>query len=859
MALNTKNIRKNILTTAVVTSFLTSQLTATHAFAQFEDFPPPPVDDFSGAEGEDLPAFPPPSVTPSVSPTPVDAPTMNSFNNSGASTNTSGGSRTIAPSKGGKSSVLSDKQREKFAKANPEDITSENFPETIESFDFPNVEITDIIKAISELTGKNFIIDSTVRGKITIIAPSKITVAEAYKAFLSSLAINGFTIVPSGGFLKIRNARSAQRDGIDIYSGSYYPNADQMITKVVHLKHITAETLKQQLGRLLNSSYGEIEAYPQTNSMIISDFGSSIDRIMKIINQLDVPGFEEQLEVVGIKYAKAKDIADLIDKVVNKGQSSSSGSRTGGFNAGVPRFTPTAPSGGAKGGSGAASFSVFPDDRTNSLIIVGNKPGISRVKRLIAQLDFKVRAEDQGGVYVYYVKHGNAEDIAKTLSDVAKESTPKAPTQNAGFGFAIQGQAAIREGVFGGEVTIKSDKNTNALVISASKQDYEKVLSILNKLDVARDQVFVEAIIMEMNLTDGAASSGGLVKFNSSGGKAGFAGSNSDLGDILNPLSGAGNAILGFSNGTVAVPRDITNPSGGSMQLPSLLGYLKFIKQFGRTNILSRPQIIATDAQTAVIEVGDKVVTRETTTPGTNGTPNTTSPEFGDATIKMELKPFISPTSNSIRMEFKQVINQLSSVKVPSSFEGKVQPLATRSINTNVILNSGDTAVIGGLMKDEELETVKKVPILGDLPILGWLFKSKTTDKAKVNMLVFLSPKIIRNKADASNLVLDKTNERLEFLKANGGKDPYGSTIDRILKRDRRAQVESTQPIEEPSSFKQDSSPDYQPQIQDLSPSTPQEDLPEFQEEDGSGNYNTQRRLNLNKKQALAYKQKRKN
>lgn len=783
--------KRNLMTTAVVTSFLAAQLTGSYCFAQFEDFPPPPpVDDFSAPAVGDFPPPPPPPTAVQPSAVQPSSPPTDFGGNAGARSATAGSSKVIV-SKGTKSTVLSDKQRDKFAKANPEDITSENFPETIESFDFPNVDITDIIKAISELTGKNFIIDSTVRGKITIIAPSKITVAEAYKAFLSSLAINGFTIVPSGGFLKIRNARSAQRDGIDIYSGAYYPNSDQMITKVVHLKHISAETLKQQLGRLLNSSYGEIEAYPQTNSMIISDFGSSIDRIMKIINQLDVPGFEEQLEVVGIKYAKAKDISDLIDKIVNKGQRPAN--TGGGFNAGVPRFSSNSSGGGKSGG--AASFLVFPDDRTNSLIIVGNRPGIARVKRLVAQLDFKVRAEDQGGVTVYYVKHGNAEDIAKTLSEVAKESAPK-PAPTTGFGFQPQGQAAVREGLFGGEVSIKSDKNTNSLVVSASKQDYEKVLSILSKLDIPRDQVFVEAIIMEMNLSDGLTSGGGLVQFKEGGGKAGFASSSEDLSDVLNPLSGAGSAILGFSTGSVTVPIDAANPAKGTTAVPNLLGYLKFVKQFGKTNILSTPQIIATDAQTATIEVGDKVVTRNIVTPGTNGAPSQSSPEFGDATIKMEIKPFISPTSNSIRMEFKQTINQLSSVQVPANFAGSVQPLATRSINTNVVLNNGDTAVIGGLMKDEDTEEVRKVPILGDLPILGWFFKSKKSTKRKVNMLVFLSPKIIRTRTDAQALLAYKTDERLRFLKQNGGKDPYGSTIDKVLKRQRVPQsTSSAQPL----------------------------------------------------------------
>lgn len=776
--------------------FLVSQVLGSIATAQ-EDFDPPPpiIDGF-----QDLP--PPP---------PVGGPAGNSgFNNfnppppiepsrgggfGGSPGSSAGGGETVIKPSNGKASILTNKQKEKFAKANAEDITSENFPETIESFDFPNVEITDIIKAISELTGKNFIIDSTVRGKITIIAPSKITVAEAYKAFLSSLAINGFTVVPSGGFLKIRNARSAQRDGIDIYSGSYYPNSDQMITKVVHLKHITADTVKQQLGRLLNSSYGEIEAYPQTNSIIISDFGSSIDRIMKIINQLDVPGFEEQLEVVGIKYATAKNIADLIDKIVNKGQSNNRNSQGGGFNAGVPRFNQTGGT-GSRGG-GIATFNVYPEERTNSLIIVGNRPGIARVKRLISQLDFQVSAENSGGVYVYYVKHGDAEKIAATLSDVAKDANakPATPPAGGGFGFAPQGQAAAREAVFGGDVTIKADKNTNALVVSASKQDYEKVLSILEKLDIPRDQVFVEAIIMEMTVNDGNDSGGGLVQFSKDGGKAGFASSSADVQDFLSPLAGGGKAILGFGSG----PIEVTDPTAATprtFKIPSLVGYLNFIKTFGKTNILSRPTITAMDAQTATIEVGNKVVTRTIVTPGANGTPSQTQPEFDDATIKLEIKPFISPSSETIRMEFTQNIKQISNVQVPKGFEGLVQPLATRQIKTNVVLNSGDTAVIGGLMKDEDIEQVSKVPLLGDLPLLGWFFKKRTVKKEKINMVVFLTPKILRHQqGQQAELLNDRLQERLNFIKQTSGKDPYGSTVDKILKRNVRApQSETNQP-----------------------------------------------------------------
>ena len=220
-------------------------------------------------------------------------------------------------------------------------------------------------------------IDPSVRGKITIVAPSKITVAEAYKAFLSSLAISGFTVVPSGAFLKVKSARNAQRDNIETFSGAYYPNSDQMITRIIHLKHISAAQVNRDL-RILPSKDGEMNIYEPTNSIIISDYGSNIDRVMKIISQLDVPGFEEQLEVIPIKYAKAKDLADLVDKIVNKG-SKTQGAAPGTFTAGVPRFSRST---GASSQQGASFFMAIPDDRTNSIIVVGNKSGIVRIKKL---------------------------------------------------------------------------------------------------------------------------------------------------------------------------------------------------------------------------------------------------------------------------------------------------------------------------------------------------------------------------------------------------------------------------------------------------------------------------------------------
>ncbi|MFN7455115.1 MAG: type II secretion system secretin GspD [Pseudobdellovibrionaceae bacterium] len=728
------------------------------AKAQFdEDFAPPPPPEFDSNFGGDagFPSF--------------------GSESSGGSTNLSAGDKgPVKPS-----------QKNRLATAPIEEINNKNFPETIESFDFPSADITDIVKAISELTGKNFIVDPGVRGKITIIAPTKITVAEAYKAFLSALAINGFAVVPSGKFYKIRSARNAHRDYIETYSGQYYPNSDQMITRIIHLKHISVEAVNRDL-RILASKDGELSPYPQTNSLIISDYGSNIDRVMKIIEQLDVPGFDDQLEVVPVKFARAKDIAELIDRIVNRGDRNQN-NRQGSFSSGVPRFSRTT----STSNQGSAFYMVIPDDRTNSLIVTGNKAGIERVKKLLRQLDFKMRPEDSGGVYVYYVKHGEAEKIAQTLSGIAKDSTSR-PGASAGASAGGAGSATgvsmtasgaqPPQEIFGGDVKITADKGTNSLVVVSSKQDYDVVLNLLNKLDIPRDQVFVEAIIMEMRSNDASSYEIGYFQFDKSGSgaKVGFNGfSQGSLVDLLNPASGAG-TILGFGSGDTV---QIRSPTGsGTTTVSSLVGFVNFLKRTANANILSTPSVIAMDNQEATIKSGDRVVVGFDQQVGTNGAAGTRAPKFEDADIMLKLKPFISPSSNTVRMEIETSVKQISTARTPKAFESDTQPLAKREINTNIVVPNGDTAVMGGLQKVDDVESVTKVPLLGDIPILGWLFKSRNTSQERTNMLIFLTPKILRSGEDSKRLLGRKLDERLDFVKSLGGRDPHGKKVDEIQK-----------------------------------------------------------------------------
>ena len=725
----------------------------TGSFNQAPPAPPPPTD-FSGNP-------------------PADVGNAPDFSGAGAA----GGGASGAPyGSGSKIRSKGKSAKANMANAQIEDITNENYPDLIESFDYPNAEITDVIKAISQLTGKNFIIDPGVRGKISIIAPSQISVAEAYKAFLSALAINGFTVVPSGKFLKVKSARNAQRDSIETYAGQYYPNADLMITRIIHLKHISAEEVNKRL-RILPSKDGEMTPYEPTNSLIISDYGANIERIMKIINDLDKPGFEEQLNVIQIRYSKSKDLADLINQIINKEAKGGAGAAPA-FGAGVPRFRSRG--GTANGGTPEELSLVVSDDRTNSIIAVGNKAGIQKVRDLVRQLDFKLDPADAGGVSVYYVKYGEAEKIAATLNNLSSGGggASSAPSSPGGFGSPNRLAAPLAsQAIFGGDVKISFDKNTNSIVTVASKQDYETVLNLLAKLDIPRDQVFVEGIIMEMNTSKARDWNPAVYKLQDGGGRIGYSRPGT-LTSILNPANDAG-TILGFgSQDKVSI---LLN--GISTPVPSLLAFIQAIQTNVESNILSTPKILALDNEEAEIEVGDQIPVSEESTTTAAGTSQ--GVKFDKASIKLTMTPFIRPDSDSVRLKISQlsVKQAAKSTSAAQALANKTTTISDRTIKTNIVVNNGDTAVLGGLIRDEDSTEETKVPILGDIPVLGWLFKSSKVEKKKVNLVVFLTPKIIRsgNPKHARQLLGRQTNERIDWLKQNfSGRDPYGKKIDSL-------------------------------------------------------------------------------
>ncbi len=670
-----------------------------------------------------------------------------------------------------------------FSEAYLEEINSKNYPDVLDTFDYPDVDIKDLVSVMSELTGKRFILSDKVSGKISIIAPGPITVAEAYKAFLSALQMNNLTVVPSGKFLKIIGTRDAIKDSIETYTGDYFPDADQMITKIIKLKYIPVGELDKSL-RNLRSKDGDLQLYEPTNSIIISDYGSNVEKILGIIGELDVPGFEEKMQVIKIKYAQAKDIAELINKIINKGDDNSK----------VPRFRRRESDKEAKG---AVSLSyVTADDRTNSVIVLGNKRGITKAKELVKTLDFRLEGDEQGGVFVYYAKYNNAEEIAKTLGGIADESK-KAQDESQKKSGVSQAAAVSASDVapktagqvFGSQVSVQADKNTNSIVVTASAQDYQRVLSILEKIDIPRDQVFVETVIMELNARNNRDVGLDIGQVNTPGeatqsnpaqsfAPQGFFGNENGIVNLLtNPASLLAGGILSFGFGEekyVQVPG--ATGAGGVVAINSVIGLVRLIQQYDIGNVLSTPKVTALDNEEAIIEIGQDISIGQTLnqTPGQN---TISSPLRQKIKTALEITPSISPATNSVRLKIKQTINDVPNRSSPNP------DINEKLLQTNLVVPDGDTAVLGGLVNEQTSKSVTKIPLLGDIPILGWLFRSTGKTVDKTNLMLFITPKILRNPAHQKALLKDQMDKRLKFVKKNmKGVDPHGEAADEISK-----------------------------------------------------------------------------
>ncbi|MBL7685872.1 MAG: type II secretion system secretin GspD [Deltaproteobacteria bacterium] len=637
-----------------------------------------------------------------------------------------------------------------------------------------DTDIREIIKQISKVTGKNFLIDDKIKGKVTILSEKKMTTEEAYQAFLSALEVLGFTVVSGpGDLVKIIPLKDALVNPIPIFKDDS-PFTDSFITRLITMKSVSALDIAAAVKPLI-SKEGNLFAYPATNTLIVTDSGTNIDRLLKIIKEMDTQGPEQVLEMIAIKNAAAKDVADKIQKLYldqQGGAAKRAGAKPGELDD-IPYIS-----------------KVISDDRTNSIIVLAAKRAVSKVRELVARLDRPLEGP-QGKIHVYYLKNGEAAKMAQVLAAMtsgsgSKSSTPGAPsTPGARPGAVTAGGGAPVTAEFEGGVKVAADESTNSLIITATQKDYETLVKeVIEKLDIPRRQVYVEVVIMELTVDKnrqlGIQGQGGAT-FSAGGNK--IIGFGSALGGTA---SGLASALSGASAGGIVSQNTISFPTTNAdgtvknVNVPAFGAILTALQQDRDVNILSTPNLLTLDNEEAEIIVGgeEPFPTGSTLTTGGNTTFNVTRQNVG---ITLKLTPQVSE-GDMVKMKIKQEVTAV----VPGASEAvltSVGPSTTkRSVTTVVVAKDQQTIVIGGLIDDKQTIAESKIPFLGDIPLLGNLFKTKKRTKAKTNILVFLRPYIIRDTTDFLKILQKKVEERNMFIEQN-----YGRTQQKAIRESIRS------------------------------------------------------------------------
>ncbi len=582
-----------------------------------------------------------------------------------------------------------------------------------------NADINAVIGTVAEVTGKNFIVDPRVKGKVTIISSRPLDSDQVYQVFLAMLDVHGYAAVPSGEVVKILPDADAKHSGMPTQG-----EGEEIITQVVAVKHVAAAQLVPIL-RPLVPPQGHLAAHAQTNTLIIADRVSNIQRLLRIVAKIDEPSGSE-IEVVSLQHASATEVVRILTSLRQQRKKKDPKSS-------VP--------------------TLVADERTNSILLGGEKSDRLQIKAIIAHLD--TPSETVGNTHVVYLRYAKAKDMVAVLTGVGKIKLKdkKGPGKSAGR----QQQA----------FDIQADESTNALVITASPDVYRSLEAVIRKLDVRRAQVLVEAIIAEVSMSK-----------TSELGVQWFAGSENPGRNPVGVTNFGANSIVQMGAAASAVakgqpPTALPIGNGLTMAVGSISSgrysfgaLINALAGDGRANLLSTPNILTMDNEEAEIFVGKEVSIPSgaySVTPGV-GTINNPFTTFKakQVGIRLKVKPQINE-GDAIKLEIDQNVDAITAGNA-----GEANLVTSqRSIKTSVMVDDGQIVVLGGLITDDESQTVQKVPLLGDIPVIGALFRYKRENNDKTNLMVFLRPQILRDAAVAAEISSKKYNymraKQLEF------------------------------------------------------------------------------------------------
>jgi general secretion pathway protein D len=606
--------------------------------------------------------------------------------------------------------------------------------------DFDNVNIEVFVKFISELTGKNFIIDEKVRGKVTIVSPKKIPVEDVYKVFLSVLEINGFATVPVGDMIKIVPSSIAREKGLETrYKKDGSGADDRMVTQIITLERSNPDEVKRVLDPIIPKT-SSVLSYAPANLLIITDYLSNVRRMQEIVKALDVEGAGEQITYVPLKNASASEVTKSLTGVFQQRRAN------------------------------ASPVKIVADPRTNSVIIFASVADTANVRKLVAMMDKDV-PRGESNIQIFRLQNSVAEDLAKVLNNIVKETggaSAAAATGTAATGQKVSAPAVSRN------VQVVPDKATNTLIIMAEREDYKILENIIKQLDVPRPMVYIEALIMEVKANKDFKLGVEWSGVKDTGSISGIDGSKSAafVGSGTGVLSGLTSTVIdtattalglpsGFSMGIIGAGIRI-----GDVLFPSIGAMVQAYKNDTDVSILSTPQLLTLDNEEAEINVGENVpyLTRQDSTSTTSAYPvNYNTYEYKDVGVILTITPNINQ-ENFIRLKISQQVTKVIAGVSTDTTKPSIPTTLKRTAKTTVVVKDNETVVIGGLVGDSTDDSTNKVPFLGEIPIMGWLFKAKTVAREKTNLYIFLTPHIVRTQKDASQLYVEKRGSMGEVV-----------------------------------------------------------------------------------------------
>ncbi len=627
----------------------------------------------------------------------------------------------------------------------------------------PETELKDLITWVMGFTCKNFILDPRIVStgkKVTVIAPLKMSQGEAYNVFLAALSTMGLTVVPKGNVMRIVESATAKSETVPIFKGGMPPNNDQVVRYVLRPQHSNVEVLRAALDGI-RSPAGNVAV--AGNLLIITDYASQVRDMMSLARSIDIAGNSDGIYTIPVKYADATQLATKLNEIL-------------GVSAAAP------PAGGGKAGRGGAAGAptgddvagavptkIMVDDRTNTLIVVSSEAGYLRVKALVSRLDIALETEGGAAINVYALQNALAEELATTLNNAFGQQQQRQGQRPAGGpGAPAPPASPIGDGAsLEGQVRVIGDKATNSLIIMASGRDFLAVREVVKRLDQARRQIFIEALILEVQINKqlniGSSSHGG---YPTSGGDLILGGVQTpDLRSLnLSSLISA----TGLIGGLIGAPLTNSQTFLGT-SIPSYGILFQALASQDNTNILSAPHIIAIDNEKAEFSVGNNIPYKAGLSFGGIGLPANGQSLPGSIgqniqreklNLTLNVTPHIS-SNDAVRLEIEQETKDIG------GNDPELGPTwSERKLKTQVVVHDQQSVVIGGLIQERDIYSVTKVPLLGDIPIIGYLFKYTKKGKRKTNLLILLTPYIVKDQLDLQSIRERKVRERDEFVRS---------------------------------------------------------------------------------------------